>query len=234
MTTESNTPADGAPPAGTPAASDGATPNATGGQPAADGAKPAGDGTTLATAAPADGVKPPADGADNGEKNADGTPKTKAAEPVVPEAYTFEMPEGMQLDKAAADEFSAIAKEFKLTQDQATKFTGIAVAMQQRQMEAHANQVASWAETVKGDKDIGGDKLPATLANTRKVMDTFGTPELKAALDSSGYGNHPEFIRFVAKIGSQISSDTFVKGGNTTTAPVASAQRAFPNSNMNP
>jgi hypothetical protein len=143
------------------------------------------------------------------------------------------MPEGMQLDQAAADEFSAIAKEHKLTQEQATKFTGIAVAMQQRQMESHANLVASWAEEVKGDKEIGGDKLPETLASTKRVMDTFGTPELRDALNASGYGNNPHFIRFVAKIGSQLSQDTFVKGGNTTTTSADVAARMYPNSNMN-
>lgn len=233
MTTENNASAApaasaAAPAAGAPAASDGATPNATGGQPAADGVQPTGDGKTLATAtpAPAGEAKP--------ELNADGTPKTPAAEPVVPESYAFDMPEGMELDTAAAEQFTAIAKEFKLTQDQASKFTGIAVAMQQRQAEQYASTVAGWAETVKSDKDMGGDNLPATLASTRKVMDTFGTPELKAALDSSGYGNHPEFIRFVNKIGKSLSEDTFVRGGNTTDKSDSGAASMYPASNMNP
>lgn len=226
MTTETTTPA--APAPGTPAVSDGATPNATGGQPAADGTKPASEGTLATSAAPSgEALKP--------ELNEDGTPKAAEGDkPAVPEAYTFDMPEGLELDTAAAAEFSAIAKANNLTQEQATKFTGIAIAMQQRQMEAHANTVAGWAESVKSDKDMGGDKLPATLASTRKVMDAFGTPGLKSALDSSGYGNHPEFIRFVAKIGASLSEDTFVRGGNTTDKSAGDAASMYPASNMNP
>lgn len=230
MTIENITPpapAGGTPAGGTPAVSVGATPNAAVGQPAADGGKPAGEGTLATSAAPSGEAAKP-------ELNADGTPKTDGVTPAAPETYAFEMPEGMQLDTAAAAEFSAIAKENNLTQEQATKFTGIAIAMQQRQIELHANTVAGWAESVKGDKDMGGDKLPATLASTRKVMDAFGTPGLKAALDSSGYGNHPEFIRFVAKIGASLSEDTFVRGGNTSDKPSDGAASMYPASNMNP
>lgn len=172
----------------------------------------------------AEGVKP---GDEASLFKADGTLKEPAAEPVVPEAYEFTMPEGMTLDKAAAEEFSTIAKAHKLTQEDASKFVGIAIQMQTRARDAHIATVAEWAETVKADKEIGGDKLPATLANTKRVMDSFGSPALKEALNQSGYGNHPEFIKFVNKIGSLISEDNFVAGGNTTPSGTVES-RMFP------
>lgn len=218
----------------------GADASATNGQPGANGAQAVGAGNTGAepteaekAAAALAATEADKDGKDDGEKNADGTPKTKGDEPAVPEAYTFQMPEGMELDADAAAEFSAIAKDRKFTQEEADKFTKVAISMRERDAARYLDMVDGWVNEVKTDKEIGGDKLQATLATTKKVMDTFGTPELKEALEKSGYGNHPAFIKFVHQVGTHLSEDVFVKGGNT--APNAEdagvASRLFPSMN---
>lgn len=137
---------------------------------------------------------------------------TKATEPQVPESYELTMPEGVELDKAAADEFQAIAKELKLDQASAQKVADIGAKMAQRQTEAHTKLVESWVENVKTDKEIGGDKLDQNLAVARKALETFGTPELKDVLNATGLGNHPEVIRAFLKAGKLISEDKFVAG----------------------
>lgn len=139
-------------------------------------------------------------------------PTDKPVEPPVPEAYEFAMPEGVDLDKASADEFTTVAKELKLTQEQAQKVADVAAKQAQRQIEAHANLVASWVEQVKTDKEIGGDKLEENLGVARKALETFGTPELRDVLNATGFGNHPEIIKAFYKAGKAISEDTFVKG----------------------
>jgi hypothetical protein len=157
----------------------------------------------------------------------------KAAEPQVPETYELKMPEGMTADKDAVDAFTAIAKDHKLTNEQAQKFTDIAVAMRQRDVEAHAKQVADWLEQTKTDKEFGGDKLEENLGISRKAMDTFGSPELKQLLDSSGLGNHPAVVRAFFKAGKAISEDRFVTGAQGGGSG-ATAQSMYSASNMNP
>lgn len=154
----------------------------------------------------------------------------KPAEPQVPEAYEFKMPEGVELDKAAADEFSALAKELKLDQATAQKVADVGAKMAQRQTEAHANLVNSWVESVKTDKEFGGDKLDENLATARKALESFGTPELKDVLNSTGFGNHPEVIRAFYKIGKAISEDGFVKG-SPRGAETDPAKKMFPSMN---
>jgi hypothetical protein len=141
-----------------------------------------------------------------------GTPDTKTTEPVVPESYDLKMPEGVQLDSAAAEEFTTIAKELKLDQAAAQKLADIGAKMATRQAEAHAQLVETWTEQVKTDKEIGGDKLDENLGVARKAIDTFGSPELKALLNSTGLGNHPEFVKLAFKVGKAISEDRFVTG----------------------
>jgi hypothetical protein len=149
----------------------------------------------------------------------------------VPEAYDLKMPEGVELDQAATTEFTAIAKELKLDQAAAQKLADIGAKMAQRQADAHAQLVETWTEQVKTDKEIGGDKLAENLGVARKAIDTFGSPELKALLNSTGLGNHPEVVKLAFKVGKAISEDGFVSGspkGNTTNDP---AKKLFPNMN---
>lgn len=155
---------------------------------------------------------------------------TKAPEPVVPESYEFAMPEGVQLDKAAADEFTAIAKELKLDQATAQKVADVGAKMAQRQAEAHANLVESWVEQVKTDKEIGGDKLNENLAVARKALDSFGSPELRELLNSTGVGNHPAVIKAFYKMGKAVSEDRMVTG--TPRGPETDpARKMFPTMN---
>lgn len=181
--------------------------------------------TTDSTAAPAADITAAA------PADATSAQDTKPTEPVVPEAYDLKMPDGVELDQAATTEFTAIAKELKLDQAAAQKLADIGAKMAQRQADAHAQLVETWTEQVKTDKELGGDKLAENLGVARKAIDTFGSPELKALLNSTGLGNHPEVVKLAFKVGKAISEDRFVSGapkGNTTNDP---AKKLFPNMN---
>lgn len=146
------------------------------------------------------------------------------------EAYAFAAPEGVTLDTAAVEEFSAIAKELGLEQGKAQAIADIAVKMQQRQAEAQQALVTSWVEQVKVDKEIGGEKFTENLAIARKALESFGTPELQDVLNMTGLGNHPEVIRAFYKAGKAISEDRFIPGAPKG-AEMDMAKRMFPTMN---
>lgn len=157
-------------------------------------------------------------------------PDAKAPAPEAPKSYEFTMPKGVAIDKTAADEFTAIAKELKLNQADAQKVADVGAKMAQRQAEAHAQLVESWVESVKTDKEIGGDKLAENLAVARKAIETFGTPELKDVLNATGFGNHPAVIKAFYKAGMAISGDRFVSG-SPKGPETDMAKKMFPNMN---
>lgn len=181
-----------------------ATSEATGAQTAA--AETTTATTDPSTAKPADATTP---SKDEGAK-AEG----KTEEPVT---YEFKTPEGVELDSGLADKFKAIASELKLPADGAQKVVDLYASVRQAEAEAFAKQVSEWGDAVKADKEIGGDKLPENLAAARKVIDTFGSDEIRSLLDSTGMGNHPEVVRMLVKVGKAISEDTFVRGKPATT-----------------
>lgn len=143
--------------------------------------------------------------------------------------YKFEAPEGVEFDQASLDEFTGIAKELKLPADAAKKLVDIAAKREVARAEAFAKQVEDWGTTVKADPELGKDE---NLALAKKTIDTFGTPELRDLLNSTGMGNHPEVVRLMQKIGKAISEDTFVAGrggGNTPPRDAASILYGTPN-----
>lgn len=155
--------------------------------------------------------------------SAEGT-KADAAEVV----YEFTAPEGVELDKASTEEFVAIAKELKLPKEQAQKVVDLAVKREQARAEAFANQVSEWEASVKADKELGGDKLPETLATCRKAID-LGPPELRDLLSSTKMGSHPAVVKWAYAVGKALSEDKFVTGGNGAKVNKDAAQVLYPN-----
>lgn len=136
-----------------------------------------------------------------------------------PEAYEFKAAEGVELDTEALKDFEPVARELNLTNEQAQKlvdaYPKILAGVQQRQVEAWQKQTQDWAADVKADKEIGGDKLTASLSKAQQALETFGTPELKEYLNETGLGNHPELVKAFVKIGKAMSEDNMVSAGNT-------------------
>lgn len=151
-----------------------------------------------------------------------------------PESYEFKAPEGVSFDEGVIGAFSEVAKELNLPQDAAQKVLDkMAPVIQARQMEQFEAARNQWAEATKADKEFGGEKLEENLATAKKALDTFGTPEFRALLNESGFGNHPEVIRVFYRAGKAISEDRFVagQGGKTNQGD---ARRLYAASNMNP
>lgn len=178
---------------------------------------------------PADGTAPTAQGADaaatsqtSDNANADAT---KVEAEVV---YEFAAPEGVELDKTSTEAFIEIAKELKLPKEQAQKVVDLAIKREQARTEAFEKQAQEWEASVKSDKELGGDKLPETLAVCRKAID-LGPPELKELLNSTKMGNHPAVVKWAYAVGKALSEDRFVQGGTPPKGSADTAKTLYPN-----
>ena len=188
-----------------------------------------------ASAAPADAAAAPEQtGAEGEQKTDDSTDEQKPADGA-PEAYeAFTAPEGVVLADSVLEVAQQAFKDANLSQEKAQslidKLTpAIAQAQQEALDAAIQSQITEWVAAAKADEQIGGDKLAPALANANRVVDTFGSPELRDMLITSGLGNHPAVIKFCDAIFSKISPDTFVAA-----APRPGGKQSFyPNSNMN-
>ncbi len=75
-----------------------------------------------------------------------------------------------------------------------------------------------WKAQAQSDPEFGGAKLEETLVSARKGLAFAATPALAELIESSGLGNHPEFIRMFAKVGAALSEDKIVTGNGSPAA----------------
>jgi hypothetical protein len=135
----------------------------------------------------------------------------------VPENYgDFILPEGVEMDKAALDKAVPVFKQHGFTQAQAQAMIDLRTEgvndVLQSQQTAWADVQKQWRAEALNDPETGGAKYDQTVTDARKAIHQFGGPSLKAALDDTGMGNHPEFIKAFALMGKAIGEDNFSFG----------------------
>jgi hypothetical protein len=154
--------------------------------------------------------KPATDGKD--------VPKEEGSKEV-PEKYEIKIPEGLEFDQAALDLFTPIFKELGISEEGAQKLVDAYVptleGMEQRMREQSLKQ---YKEIVEGWKketlaELGTDSSKK-LALCAKAINKYGGDNLRAALDQTGMGNHPEFVKFMLRVGETITEDAFIDPKN--------------------
>lgn len=173
---------------------------------------------------------------DKGKPAGDDKDKDKDAADKVPEdgKYSLQMPEGVEVDQELLDALGGDFKDLGLTNAQAQQLADKFIDVQSKRMEgrskAWSETVSGWVDTAKADKEIGGDKWDGTVKDAQRAVNTLGTPELKEYLNTSFGGNHPELIRFMAKVGAMIKEDNPAAGGAEGRGkPADPAHVLFPN-----
>jgi hypothetical protein len=146
--------------------------------------------------------------------------------------YDFSLPEGMAIDEKLAEAMSPVLKDIGLTRGQAQALAGALAAHRQTEAGNGAKEWADiqtgWVASARKDAEIGGARWDASVATAQGALARFGTPGLKAFLTESGGGNHPEVIRFMARVGSAIAEDRPESGGAGAGRPIDAAHLLFP------
>lgn len=189
--------------------------------PAADGEK-SDDGTTLLGGDP-EGEEAPAEG-DKDPEGKDGEEETPAPAGA-PEKYELTAPEGQEFDTASFEAVEPIFREIGLSNDQAQKLVAaygekIMPALAEKAKTQLETQAAAtrkeWSDAFHNDPDLGGANKDRTLADAARAFDHYGLKKgegFRQLLDESGLGNHPDLIRFVARVGRDLDEGGFERGG---------------------
>jgi len=150
------------------------------------------------------------------------TPKPEAA----PDAYTFTAPEGYTLDDKLVAEVTPIFKELGLNQDQAQKLFDVhaktLIEAAKAPQSTYESMRTEWTAKAKADPDMAkatnGDKtgLDAVRLDMGRALDALGDPalaaEFRAAMDLTGAGDHPAFIKTFWKLAQFVTEGKHVTG----------------------
>lgn len=166
----------------------------------------------------------------------------KPEEKKVPDAYApFKVPEGYTLDEKVAGEAGTIFKELALTQEQSQKLVDFYAAhslAQAKAIEAGVVEMReTWRNEIKADKDIGPKLNTEVKQSFATMLDGLNNPKLaadfRAAMDLTGAGDHPAFIRMMYALSQRLGSATLVTGNpapvqRPNTPPPSAAHALYP------
>jgi len=165
----------------------------------------------------------------------------KAAEGNKPPAeYKLTKPEKSVLSDESVAKIAAFAKEHGLSQKQAEaqlqrENQVLSEARQTFEAESQAKMAEvqdSWVATAKNDKEYGGAEFAKNTELAKRVLAKYGTPEFNAILDDpkqGRFGNHPELMRVLYRIGKAMSEDQLIMPGahGQKKQPVSAAEKLF-------
>lgn len=114
-------------------------------------------------------------------------------------------------------EIEAFAKENKLSKDAAMEIVNrqneaIAEFIEKHESDLDA-QIDNWRLEVESDSVLGGENFERTKSSARKAVERFGDEGFIEILNTTGYGNNPSVVRFLANIGELLSEDSLVAPG---------------------
>lgn len=169
---------------------------------------------------PSEGAKPSLLNAKDGEK----APESIATG--APENYEFkDLPQGFEVTDAA----KAFFKDAQMSQAQADKavkfYQDLAKEAAEAPFKLWDKMNSDWVKQVESDQEYKGDmtNVRSTIA---KFVDSIGdaklATDLREAMDMTGAGNHPAFVKFMFRMAQQFTEGKHVPAGG----PSPHGQRA--------
>lgn len=151
------------------------------------------------------------------DANKDSTAETKTDEEGTAEiVYDLKLGENTFLSESNVSEATEFAKTHGLSNEAAQAVLqreDLAIANYvSSQAEANDVEINSWEKQVREDSVLGGDNLNTTVNNSKLVLDKFGSEEFVGILRSTGYGNHPDVVRFLSAVGASMRDDKLITG----------------------
>lgn len=147
----------------------------------------------------------------------------KAAAQAQKDIDLMKLPEGSPLSPEDLAAVKKQALEAKMTKEQAEglikeRNTG-ALALKTSQDNAFAQMKTQWKDSLDKDPEMGGEHLAETVLLSSRAFKSLASAEFQVQMEKTGFGNHPEFVRMMAKIGKLMGEDKLIRG-NVEGAPV--------------
>lgn len=190
-------------------------------------AEPTGD----AAAVVPDPAAAPNAAADAGQPDGAAPPVPKA-EPAVPETYTLALPDTSPLDPKVVEQVTAFAKANRLTNEAAQAVLAqmdAGVGETLKVLEAankpggtlYEARVKEWGQSALAAYDLGNgspDRLKAVLVEAQAEL-AKAPPAIKEFLETSGYGSHPDAIRWLRDLHARTKEKPAVLGDKGAPPP---------------
>lgn len=146
-------------------------------------------------------------------------PDQKLDATTAPDFSQLSLPEGSALTADHIQRFTAFAQKNGMSAEQAqaviAEQSTILSQHIQAQQAQYAQEVQAWDQSLRSDKEIGGEHLTANLAAGRRALERFAPKELIDAIRESGHNSYPPLVKMLVKIGRAMGEDTVATGSGS-------------------
>ena len=173
----------------------------------------------------------------NQDSAEEGSEQEEGSEELQEPTYDFSPPEGIEIDTEAKGQFQELAKENGLSEEVAQKFWDLGMQTLQNNdpqkfmEQARDHNRTQWYNEVKNDPDLGGENFEQTQQLAKRAVKEFGDENFLKLLEDSGLANHPEVVRYLTRVGKEVSEGSFSKSNSGNSQPKSAAQILYPNQN---
>lgn len=122
---------------------------------------------------------------------------------VIPDKYEFKLQDGLELTPELEADFTAIAKEAKLTQEQASKLIDLHSKVVLDVMHKQEEIVDGWTAECQKQGLISRENIAAA----KLAVNTFGGGEAMQVLVNTGVAHHPAIQKMLQNIGGLLMED---------------------------
>lgn len=171
-------------------------------------------------------------------------PEVKVEEPVVVEAlpekaedYKVTLPSTVTVDPALMSEFQTLALTVKLppsvAQKMADVFTSAVTKQNEANLAAFTEVQSRWVSEVNRMPEFTGEAAKAqSLAAIGRVLDEFGSQEVRSIMEQTGAGNNPAVVKMFLQLSSALNEGRTTPQGRPPNSrqPRTPGQIMFPNS----
>lgn len=163
-----------------------------------------------------------------------------ASDEGVPDSYTFDAPEGTEVDQERLDQFGAFAKELGISQAQYQKLVEYDLQRTQEATDAALSywkdRVDGWKESSRTDKEVGGQEFEASKVLAKSTLKQFADAEFQSLLRSPSEQNpeglalvnHPAMLRFLTRIGKVLAEPSLLDGSGAAAPSEDAWDRMYP------
>ena len=131
--------------------------------------------------------------------------------PHAPASTGSTRPDGMagQADVTGAGQ----TEQYSARQDAERQIEQRLLQHEAERREQWQGQVSQWRQEVAQDPHLGGDNMAASVARAQLALDRFDQGKhIGRLLEDSGYGNHPDVLRFFNRVADALMEDSLVRG----------------------
>jgi hypothetical protein len=142
------------------------------------------------------------------------------------------LPEGMAVDKTIAEPFVELVNKHNIPREAVDAIVNLQMKSLQANSEASSRDWAAmqkqWSDELAADTEYGGAAWAKHEPAIGQMLDKFGSPEVRAALDFTGAGNNPHIVRMFAKLAAAVTEPGFVPAPAPVSTQTSVESRLYP------